>query len=176
MKNSIASKIFALALAGSALAAAAPPTGAGPVRPFKGGAGGPVLLTYVSGPAVPSAGSPVVFDFVEPNWEGNETHLGTFLWNAQGTITFYGVTSSGAWQYRAHGATCSLTAANGDTIAATFDAVGTLDPNTGVASSTGTYELTGGTGRFSNVQGAGTTGISGTAADGFCPFIGWIQY
>jgi hypothetical protein len=127
--NNAASKNLTLLLAAVTLAVAAYPTQAGPHVPFKGRAKGAIA-------SVSPDPAGVVLTVLA---NGNATHLGQF--SREEVVLFNPVTGTLA------GAVV-FTAANGDQLVGLV-AGGFISPST----ATGTYTLTGGTGRFANASG-----------------------
>jgi hypothetical protein len=130
----------------------------------------------VTVPAPPS-GTPASTFFIESGWTGSvsEPALGNFTYTGVGTIAVEDL-SQIPWNIRPHCVRFVMTFDDGSTIQGTFHTQGTLDPTTGVVSTSGSYEFISGTGKFAHVKGAGTVGAQGTAQNAFCPFIGWIEY
>jgi hypothetical protein len=80
---------------------------------------------------------------------GQSTHLGLFTWASEELAVF-----TGPDQLSVFGS-FTMTAANGDQVFGTFEAVGTIDFP--AVTFVGQYVIEGGTGRFANATGSGTT-------------------
>jgi hypothetical protein len=80
---------------------------------------------------------------------GQATHLGFFTWASEELAVF-----TGQNQLSVVGS-FTMTAANGDQVFGTFEAVGTMDFPFVIF--LGQYVIAGGTGRFANATGSGTT-------------------
>lgn len=97
---------------------------------------------------------------VATNGSATSSHLGSGMFNSLLTIDWAAATSNGAGGFCAPASGSStLTAANGDTLALTSTgSVCEVGATSKYASHTftGTFTITGGTGRFSHAQGSGT--------------------
>ena len=85
---------------------------------------------------------------------GQATHLGRVTGTAEDCI----VPPSAGYAYTFSGGRLTLVAANGDELRATYS--GTLNPTAvpPIYAITGTYQITGGTGRFTGASGSGRLG------------------
>jgi hypothetical protein len=146
-------------------------------------AGSPRRVAFVaddSGPVTvpaPPSGTPASAFFIESDWKGSVSapNLGAFTWTAIGTFTVQDLADI-PWNVRVHGIRFVLTFEDGSTIQGVFHTTGTLNPDSGVIDTSGTYVFTSGTGRFAKVKGAGTIAAQGTAQNAACPMSGWIEY
>lgn len=115
------------------------PAQSGDQVPFKGRLEGEVVITPVPG------GPPTLVD-VAIEAEGNGTHLGKFVLSIPHRVDRSTSPPSAAGFYL-------FTAANGDTITATFTGQAGPSPTPGVLAIVETATITGGTGRFANATG-----------------------
>ena len=129
------SRFFMVAVV--ALAPTIVPATVASAKPFK---------AKLTGTAAPDfSGFPVVSN--EEVGVGNATHLGKFLWEDDETAIFTSLTHAVVT------ATFTMTAANGDKVFGTLSTEGDIVAGTLLIH--GTYEITGGTGRFANATGSG---------------------
>ncbi len=139
-------------------------------RPFKTVASGTGTLAYGCEDACLTA------TFVG---HATSSHLGTGAWSAVLTVPFSGAYPSGSGVCAPATGTATLTAANGDDVNFTY--TGTVcaagDIFTSAHSFTGTYSITGGSGRFDDASGTGniTAGDDG-AGNAFMSDSGTIAY
>jgi len=111
--------------------------------PFKGRLEGVVTITPVPG------GPPTLVD-VLVTATGNATELGKFALTIPHRVDRSTVPPSAAGFYH-------FTAANGDTVSASFTGYATPTPTPGVLAIVETATITGGTGRFAGATGSFTT-------------------
>ncbi len=93
---------------------------------------------------------------------GHATHLGKITLSTTETLDF--VTSPGSLVIR--DGRLVMVAANGDELHWTYEGTGSLPDEDGDSSLTGTFVITGGTGRFSDATGSGTFQGAGNAVTG----------
>jgi hypothetical protein len=123
------------------------------VRPFE------VSIAGNANP-VPDAGDPCVLLNTETGII-HGTHIGVGTWNSFETVNFCtNDDGSGAVEGE-----FTLSAANGDQIFGSYTTVVLVGDGTIAAS--GTYEITGGTGRFENATGSGTIDATGDSGPPF---------
>jgi hypothetical protein len=112
--------------------------------PFKARLAGNAMLTPTGDPCVMQNNATAV---------GNATHAGRFTWSTEERVNFCtvpgGIEVSGSF---------TLTGANGDSLEGRFAAIGQFD-ETGTLVIAGSYEITGGTGRFIGATGSGNTDV-----------------
>jgi hypothetical protein len=147
-----------VALAAFAVLGIAGPVPAGEQVPFKGRLDGVVAISPVPG------GPPTLVD-VLVTAEGNATHLGKFELTVPHRVDRSTVPPSAAGFYH-------FTAANGDTLTASFTGQAAPTPTPGVLAIVETATITGGTGRFAGATGSFTTErlfdtITGTTTGSF---------
>ena len=126
-----------LALAVVAVLGLAGPAAAGEQVPFKGSLGGDVTHTPVDART----------DFVLVEATGTATHLGRFALTVPHRVDRSTVPPSAAGFYH-------FTAANGDTLSASFTGQAAPTPTPGILAIVETATITGGTGRFAAATGA----------------------
>jgi hypothetical protein len=93
---------------------------------------------------------------------GRALHLGRLTWASTETVNFCLVPDQGVVTGK-----LTLTSANGDEIYVTYTTLVTLDPVAGTVAALGTYQLTGGTGRFTGISGTGELRANGSLAPPF---------
>jgi hypothetical protein len=93
---------------------------------------------------------------------GEATHLGLYTWASEELAMFIGPDT-----LQVVGLSFTMTAANGDKVFGTYEATGKVDFNTFIGAFIGSYEITGGTGRFANATGSGTIFADGNLLDPF---------
>jgi hypothetical protein len=105
---------------------------------------------------------------------GHAQHLGRITWESQETVNLCsnpeGADING--QIR-------ITAANGDVLVADYEALGHLDFSANTVSASGTYVVSGGTGRFADASGGGAISAAGSLLPPFelvAGMIGDISY
>jgi hypothetical protein len=105
---------------------------------------------------------------------GHASHLGRITVSTTETLDF--VTSPGTLLVR--DGRLVMVAANGDELHWTYEGTGSLPDADGESVLTGTFVITGGTGRFSDASGGGTFGGSGNAVTGLASlsYRGTIAY
>ncbi len=119
-----------------------------------------VLISGNANP-VPVAGNPCLLTNVESG-TGHGLHLGALTWASEERVDFCVVPPKGV--VTGH---FTLTAANGDVVQGTYTTLADLDQATVTVNAVGTYELTGGTGRFVGVGGRGEIRASGSLVPPF---------
>ena len=129
-----------LALAALTVLGLTGPTGAGEDVPFRGRLEGDVVISPVPG------GPPTLVD-VQVTATGNGTYLGKFSLSIPHRVDRSTTPPSAAGHYL-------FTAANGDTLSATFTGQAMPPPAPGVLSIVETATITGGTGRFAGATGS----------------------
>jgi hypothetical protein len=129
------------------------PVAAGEQVPFKGSLEGDVAITPLAPP------------FVAVNIEGSgkASHLGKFTVDIPHVVNRTNSTAIGTYEF---------TAANGDTLSASFTGQGTPSATPGVLAIVETATITGGTGRFAGATGSFTVKrlfdtVAGTTAGSF---------
>jgi hypothetical protein len=147
-----------VALAAFAVLGIAGPVSAGEQVPFKGRLEGVVVITPVPG------GPPALVD-VLVTATGNATHLGKFELTVPHRVDRSTTPPSAAGFYY-------FTAANGDTVSASFTGQATPTATPGVLAIVETATITGGTGRFAGATGSFTVErlfntITGTTTGSF---------
>ncbi len=157
-----ASLVKVLGVAGALLVAAVTPSRAGSISPFAAAVRGTFTIVDSSG------------DFVEST-AGHATGMGAVTYASSGTVTILSVDPATDIATITADAIFTLADANGDTVQGSWQTSGTFNLRTGTVQATGNYMFLSGTGEFSNVKGGGRNAAYGTAANLFCPFIGWIQ-
>ena len=105
---------------------------------------------------------------------GHASHLGRITVSTTETLDF--VTSPGTLLVR--DGRQVMVAANGDELYLSYEGTGSLPDGDGESVLTGTFVVTGGTGRFSDASGDGTFGGSGNAVTGLASlsYRGTIAY
>ena len=99
--------------------------------------------------------------------QGDATHLGRFTWASVETVDFCAIPNGVA----VIGETFTMTAANGDRLFGKYKTVGKLNDAKDTLIIRGTFEITGGTGRFAGATGGGDLYATAYLAPGL-PFIG----
>ena len=140
MRTSVRASLTAVAVALVALTSVAAPMASGAAAgiavPFAGAFSGTETNTGAF-PIIHSVG----------NWTGVATHLGRFTVVSPHDVTLPDRTAAGTFEF---------TAANGDTVAATFTGLATPTANPNVLSIVENGTITGGTGRFVGATGSFT--------------------
>lgn len=105
---------------------------------------------------------------------GTAVHMGAIAWASSETVNFCtnpeGADVTGEFIF---------TAANGDQLTGTYVTLAHPDPAAGQITFSGTWQLTGGTGRFAGAFGEGTLSGQGSLAPPFevsATFVGTISY
>jgi hypothetical protein len=144
MRTSVRSSLAAMAIVLVALTSVAAPmassASAGTSVPFAGSFNGAEVTT--PNPPFPPSSLSVV-----GNWSGVATHLGRFTVESHHTVIIATRTAMG---------TFTFTAANGDTVTASFTGQATPTANPDVLSVVEFGTITGGTGRFAGATGSFT--------------------
>jgi hypothetical protein len=104
----------------------------------------------------------------DENGEGQATHLGHFTWKSVELVNFCTVPGGVAVE-----ASFTMTAANGDLLFGTYETVGLVDES-GNLDIHGSFEFTGGTGRFSDATGSGDLDAIAMLSPGL-PFSGTFK-
>ena len=108
---------------------------------------------------------------------GTAEHMGKVTWSSTEVANFCVDPSNPATA--AVTGTMVITAANGDQVTQSYLTTVNADFGAGTLTATGTYQVTGGTGRFSGATGGGTVDVSGSLAPPFGvsgTFAGEIAY
>jgi hypothetical protein len=128
-------------------------------RPFKARLDGNAHLSETGDPCIMRN---------DETGEGEATHLGRFTWSSVEFVDFCaiedGVVVEGSF---------TMTAANGDQLFGTYETVGLFGED-GNLHIEGTFEFTGGTGRFSDATGSGDLDALAFLSPGL-PFIGHFE-
>lgn len=126
-------------------------TGGQASRPFRGSAEGVVTGLIAPTPEHPFGG-------LTATWTGHSTHLGAFT---RTEVLYY--TNAAQTEFEGE---FVFTAANGDQLFATFSGQFVPGSEPGVLLGEGSYEFTGGTGRFADASGTADFTVVAVIADG----------
>lgn len=108
---------------------------------------------------------------------GTAEHMGKVTWSSTEVANFC-VDPSNPTTAAVTG-TMVITAANGDQVTQSYTTTVNADFGAGTLTATGSYQVTGGTGRFAGATGGGTVNVSGSLAPPFGvsgTFAGGIAY
>jgi hypothetical protein len=109
----------------------------------------------------PVPGNPCLLSNTEAG-TGHALHLGRLRWASEEIVDLCVAPPQGVVT-----GNLTLTSASGDVIHGTYTTRVNLDFEAGTVSALGTYELTGGTGRFTGIHGSGEIRASGSLAPPF---------